>query len=89
MSPNAGSRGQNFIVEAAGFAPGQPATIDVYLGVHGQYQYVTSIITPTNDLGRAHYLLTTSASDPPGDYCFIGRGRSYHCVSNYNQLILG
>jgi hypothetical protein len=76
--PDSGTRGTDFQLELAGFAPGQPATIDVYRSGDGVMRYVTSVVSsPTDELGRAEHTLVTSPTDPAGTYCFVGRGAGH------------
>ena len=89
--PDSGTPGTDFRLELAGFAPGQPATVDVYRADDGVMRYVTSIETsPTDELGRAEHTLVTSPSDPAVGYCFLGRGagRDGGCPAE-SGLLLG
>jgi hypothetical protein len=79
--PDTGTSGADFKLELAGFAPRQPATVDIYREVDVEMmRYATSLVTsPTDDLGRAEYTLVTSPTDPAGTYCFVGRESGEGC----------
>ena len=68
-----GSPGDAFTVELAGFEPGRPAVVDVYIG-EGTFTYVTSLSSrPTDAEGRAELFVSTTPADPVGIYCFVVR----------------